>query len=90
MELTIIENIKIISKYEKNKKNIMKWRDTHKDEYLLNLHKYNKTMYEDPIKREAKIKKIKEYQQNKKLLEAEQRKINNEPIKKRGRPSKYL
>jgi hypothetical protein len=79
--MELIENNIILSKYQKQKEAILKWRDANKDKYLLKLHIYNKKLYADPEKKLKKLEQIKAYQKKKR----EQK----ETINKVGRPSRY-
>jgi hypothetical protein len=79
--MELIENNIILSKYQKQKEAILKWRNANKEKYLLKLHIYNKKLYADPEKKLKKLEQIKAYQKKKKDQQQE--------IKKRGRPSRY-
>ena len=77
-----------LNTYKKNKQYIYKWRETHKDEYLLKQHNYFKNKLLDPEFKNKHYAKCKEYRdKKKKLKEEEQQKTG---IKKKvGRPPKY-
>ena len=82
-----IQNIEL-SSYEKNKKNIYKWRETNKDEYLLTQHLYFKNKLKDPEFKKMHYAKCKAYRDKKKA----ERIANNiimGLIPRVGRPSKY-
>lgn len=78
-------NKNLLNKYERQKDAIYKWREANKENYLIKQHQYHKKKFEDPEKRIANLKKIKE--RNKQKREEEQQRTGI--IKKVGRPSKY-
>jgi len=71
----------LMTKYEKQKETIYKWRNKNKDVYLLHQHTYNKNKMLDDEYRLKNLERIKATKQLKQLKEGN--------IKKVGRPSKY-
>jgi hypothetical protein len=81
IELPVVK----LTNYQKRKESIYKWRLANEEKYLLSLHTYYKKQMDDPELKIQKLEKIKDYQNKVK----EKKIANGEPIKKRGRPSKY-
>ena len=77
-----------LSIYNKNKKYIYKWRETHKEEYLLKAHKYFKNKLNDPEFKKIHYEKCRLYREKKKA-ERIAESISTGIIKKKGRPTKY-
>jgi hypothetical protein len=83
--MEVIEETIVLSKYQKQKASIYKWREANKESFLLKQHQYFKNRMEDPVKKAQNLERVK--QNNKaKVIEEQQR---TGIIKKRGRPSKY-
>ena len=76
------EEIKELSNYQKKKNNIMRWREKNRDKYLISLSINNRKYYE--LNKQKIIEQNSLYVKNKKLN------ASTEPIKKRGRPRKYV
>lgn len=77
-----MEEIKL-SKYQKNKTAIYKWRNNNLNIYNQKLQEYNKKNYE--ANKDAMISKIKVYQNKKKNEKEEETGV---PTRKVGRPRK--
>lgn len=79
-----VDEVKPLTRYQRNKEQIKKWQTANKEKYLLNQHLHYLKTQEDPEKKARKLQQVKD--RYNKLKEQKKQEGLLKPV---GRPSKY-